>query len=355
MDYRYIKRGDTRKIQWRKDKKQKWKTASLGKCSDDDAHQVIATLRREDFRLENFQHLPLEHQKILADCGFIPQPYNDTVCEFGKSFMEFYQAAQSKSRTIDLMRRFIDRQLIDYFGTRQLKTVTVEDAEKWYAWRAKNTSPATLNRDVRRAKQVFSKAVDYGIINRNPFRTLKGGQSVNRKRFEFVDLQRMQKVFDQCESQEWRTILALSRFGGLRVDSELCDLRWDCIDFELGSIRIIEHKTAEREMPMWPEIRRELERETDRTGFVVKTCREKCNLDDGLRRLMGRAGVKVWQKLWQNQRATRQSELESMGFPRPAVCEWFGNSCEVARVHYLHGLDGDFRRAISTETKLPKN
>ena len=61
-------------------------------------------------------------------------------------------------------------------------------------------------------------------------------------------------------------------------------------------------------------------------------------------RIIERAGLKPWPKLWQNLRSTRQTELAEE-FPSHVVCAWMGNSRDVAREHYLQVTDEHFERA----------
>ena len=49
-------------------------------------------------------------------------------------------------------------------------------------------------------------------------------------------------------------------------------------------------------------------------------------------------------KLWQNLRATRQTELAET-FPIHVVCDWIGNSRAVAQEHYLQVTDEHFEAA----------
>jgi hypothetical protein len=55
--------------------------------------------------------------------------------------------------------------------------------------------------------------------------------------------------------------------------------------------------------------------------------------------------LKPWPKLFQNLRATRQTEL-CQKFPEHVVCDWIGNSPSVAREHYLRTTDEHFEQAI---------
>jgi hypothetical protein len=58
-------------------------------------------------------------------------------------------------------------------------------------------------------------------------------------------------------------------------------------------------------------------------------------------KIIAKAGVEPWPKLFQNLRATRQTELAGE-HPAHVVCDWMGNSQAVASKHYLHTTEEDF-------------
>jgi hypothetical protein len=68
------------------------------------------------------------------------------------------------------------------------------------------------------------------------------------------------------------------------------------------------------------------------------------NLRTHLLRIIERAGLKPWPKLFQNLRSTRETELAE-NHPIHVVCAWLGNSQPVAAKHYLQVRDVDFERA----------
>jgi hypothetical protein len=78
-------------------------------------------------------------------------------------------------------------------------------------------------------------------------------------------------------------------------------------------------------------------------------CECNANLRTQLERIIGRAGLTPWPKLFQNLRSTRETELAE-SFPLKVVCEWIGNSPEVAVKHYLQVTDEHFERACSAPT-----
>src|SRR5437762_13070482 len=64
-----------------------------------------------------------------------------------------------------------------------------------------------------------------------------------------------------------------------------------------------------------------------------------------MERIIKRAAVKPWPKLFHNLRSTRQTELTEK-FPSRVVCAWLGNSRAVAQDHYLQVTDAHFAQAV---------
>jgi hypothetical protein len=64
-------------------------------------------------------------------------------------------------------------------------------------------------------------------------------------------------------------------------------------------------------------------------------------------RIIHRAGVEPWPRLFHNMRATRQTELTEK-FPVHVVCSWMGNSATIAAKHYLQVTDEHFERAAKS-------
>jgi hypothetical protein len=84
------------------------------------------------------------------------------------------------------------------------------------------------------------------------------------------------------------------------------------------------------------------------TDFVIRRYRgTNTNLRTQLPRILKRAGVEAWPKLFHNLRATRQTE-RSKNHPSHVVCAWLGNSPRIAHKHYLQVTDADFDAAAGT-------
>ena len=103
-----------------------------------------------------------------------------------------------------------------------------------------------------------------------------------------------------------------------------------------------------RMVPIYPELRPYLdtawELAEDNAEFVVMKIRNaESNLRTTFQKIIKRAGLTPWPKLFQNLRASRLTELEET-FPTHVVCKWMGNSPKVAQKHYLLTTDEHFEK-----------
>ena len=182
------------------------------------------------------------------------------------------------------------------------------------------------------------------------------GSNPDRKFFVTADTAR--KLLDACPDAEWRLIFALCRYGGLRCPSEVLGLRWGDIDWERSRFTIRSPKTEHhdgkdrRTLPIFPELLPHLADAFDRAEpgqqHVVTRCRDDgVNLRTQLERIIERAGLKPWPKLYHNLRASRQTELAEQ-YPIHVVCAWLGNSTAIAAEHYLQVTEDHYAKAAGT-------
>ena len=80
--------------------------------------------------------------------------------------------------------------------------------------------------------------------------------------------------------------------------------------------------------------------------------RANSNLRTHFQRIVTRAGVQPWPKLFHNLRATRQTELAEF-LPGHVVCAWLGNTEDVAKAHYLQVTDAHFAKALQEPEVSP--
>ena len=92
----------------------------------------------------------------------------------------------------------------------------------------------------------------------------------------------------------------------------------------------------------------ELYLEPDGGEFVISTNdrRSQKNLRTVFEKILKRAGVDPWTRLFQNLRASRETEL-ARNHPIQAVTAWLGNTPKVALENYLQVRDEDFAAALA--------
>lgn len=262
------------------------------------------------------------------------------------------------------------RNLIAYFGSEKpLRDISKDDALGFRAFLVQQgLAEATTRRRCGIAKQFFTAAMEKGLIEgKNPFKNknLPCSAKGNKVRQFFVSRQVTDRILESCPDARWRLIVVLARFGGLRTPSEILRLRWNDIDWGKGRLTVHSPKTEHhaghetREVPLFPEIRESLmqvfEQAEPGTEHVITRYRlNNLNLRQQFGRILAKAGVKPWPRLFQNLRSSRQTEL-CQDFPEHVVCCWMGNSKLVAREHYEQVRDSDFERAAQALEKSAQN
>ena len=78
------------------------------------------------------------------------------------------------------------------------------------------------------------------------------------------------------------------------------------------------------------------------------------NLRTTFGKIVRRAGLQPWPRLFQNLRASRETELMEV-FPIHVVTEWLGNTQSVAMKHYLMTTDEHFDQAAGFQPKAAQN
>ena len=206
---------------------------------------------------------------------------------------------------------------------------------------------------IKRAKQLLTAAVDAGFLDRNPFRKQKAGVQKNDARKQYIPAEVIDAVLDIVPCPQWRLMIALARYAGLRTPSETFRLQWSDVLWNRGRIRVTAPKTERhgkgiRYVPITPQLRPWLQEAFDLFGeseFVISRYRDAdANLRTQFQRYIEQAGQTSWPRLWQNLRASFETDLVKE-HPAHVAAAWLGHSPTVAATHYLTVTDADFERA----------
>lgn len=292
----------------------------------------------------------------LARVGLIPKP-KDKKSAVLESFVESYIARRNdvSPHTRRIWRQTL-RLLARHFGAdKPLAEITRGDAANWrLSLVAAKMADASVRKHCGFAKHFFAQAVEHELIPSNPFGKLVSAPVGNASRQYFVTREETSKILDAAPSAEWRLIIALSRYGGLRCPSEHLELTWADVNWAENKITVRSPKTAKhaghesRVIPLFPEMRPYLEAVFDAaepgTEKVIPRRNVNANLRTQLKRIIERAGLKPWPRITHNLRASRATELAA-AHPAHVAAAWLGHSTMVAQKHYWTVTDSDFEQA----------
>ncbi len=258
-----------------------------------------------------------------------------------QSFAEFAEAIVSertdlKPNTLRLRVSSIAK-LREFFGSKLLSSLTTKDGSDYLRWLSNDEhrggaglSASTPSKHFEIAKGILREAVDAGILPSNPFQRLRGEKPINRARQQFIAPDSVKKVMATVQNLEFRAVVALSRWGGLRIPSEAFSLQWKHIDWIRQRLNVPAVKTKARAVPLFPELSFSLTElwqslpSPTADDFVVPSLRAMS--DSNLRKMMTTAvrsaGLSIWPKIFHNLRASRQTELEERFPGRPSANGW---------------------------------
>lgn len=294
----------------------------------------------------------------LAQVGLVEARTSSALADFLDGYLNSRQDLKPNSRLVYGHTR---RTLIEHFGhDRALRTITEDDAAGWRkSLIDAGLSDATVNKRCGNAKVFFRVAVKRKLIPTNVFGDLESRSIANKGRQRFIDRETAAKILAACPDAEWRAIFALCRFGGLRCPSEILALRWQDITWQPGRIHVTSPKTehfegrGSRDIPLFPELDKALhdafEQAEEGAEYVITRYRKaNCNLRQQFTRILKRAGLQPWPRLFQNLRATRETELTAT-YPLHICTYWIGNTARIAERHYLQIPDSVYEQAAQNQ------
>jgi len=119
----------------------------------------------------------------------------------------------------------------------------------------------------------------------------------------------------------------------------------------IGGQKTSDEAKGERLVLIFPELRPSLEEALDPEAvFVISRDRDaNANLRTQLLRIIQKAGVSPWPKLFHNLRASRATELVA-AYPTHVAAAWLGHSALIAQKHYWQVTEADFEKAATVKT-----
>ena len=233
-------------------------------------------------------------------------------------------------KTIDIHSRTLGL-LVEFFGDVLVDEITRSMATDWRLWLKKTMMESTTCKYCRAAKSIFNVALDDELIDRNPFKKLKGTppkKDIFSRRL--IDESDVIAVMDHCS--EIAPMVALCYYAGLRT-SEALHLKAEDVTDRIKIRPRGGHVTTKqryREVRLDYELNNMFEGtgtacnliESRKHNLIHKILRDACRELD------------IEPFTFQQCRQTRDSIWHKQ-FPSYVVCAWLGHSEQVSREHYL--------------------
>jgi len=319
------------------------------------------------------------YEKLLVK-GFVPP--RRKVSTLGECIPKLIKARAStvNGQTIEIWQQS-ERSLYMFFGEdKKISTITRVDAESFRSWLVSNgrldgqggLKPTTVWKRLQHVVAFFESLVKGDEITKNPFEGLTMSPVIDEERNHYVDEKFVYQIMDVLPDAEWRLLVALWRFGGLRGSSEPLLLRWEDIKWKEQKIIIHAKKTkryegkATRTIPIFPELvgpLRLARHEANKNDVYVITKHVppylknvpdrskldiiKANFGTIFAGYIERAGLKPWPKIVNNLRASMETDLLNQKYGKlsiQVITEWLGHSPKVMLKHYGRVREDDFKQ-----------
>ena len=287
----------------------------------------------------------------LSKVGLIPARHSRTLA----AFLEAYKAERidAKPSTVRAWNTSI-KKLVSYFGDVPLRTISNEQAALYRTSLVKQGyATAFIAKSIMIARMFFNVAKRRKLIDENPFQYVETGSQVNKEREHYVTHEETNHLINACSNAKDRLKIALARYAGLRIPSELVGLRWSEVNWENGRFIVHSPKTerkgkAKRIVPifekLYPYLLEAAESAPEGEDRIFPEIHEKKSMGSWIHKLAARAGVPLWEKPFQNMRATCATELQDF-FPGNVCADWLGHTEKVADRHYRQTTETHFQKA----------
>jgi len=297
----------------------------------------------------------------LAAVGLTKGRQCRTLGEWMEMFMESRAGLKPESkRKLEQTRTKLE----SFFGKdRLLQQISAEDASRWRAGLGKaGLSEAAVKTHTGNAKTMFKELVHREVLMRSPFAHLKGGVTPT-KNSRYVTPEEIEAVIAAAPDAEWRLLIGLARYAGLRTPSETSLLTWDDIDWEAGLMRVRSPKTErhagheQRTVPIVPRLMELLEErraQCDAGDDQLVTIQSAGGRRRKMVAMIEAAGVEPWDDTWQCLRRSREVEWMNDGIAPYLVCKWLGHTLSVSARHYTIAVPDEVLSKV-TGRKVTQN
>ena len=172
--------------------------------------------------------------------------------ELAEMYIEDYAKINKKSWMDDKYR--IDAHMKPYFGKLKIQDVNPQMIERYRAGRLRaNASKSTVNREITILKRMYNLAIDWSLIEANPFIKVRLFSEMGTERQRILTYGEEERLQHACPEYLRRIVVTALNTGMRR--GEILGLTWRQVDLERGEITVENTKSGKnRIIPISPEL-----------------------------------------------------------------------------------------------------
>jgi integrase len=294
---------------------------------------------------------------FLGGAGLIPREAEErTVHQCLDAFLAV-KRGQCKESSLRVLGRAAKHTKSFFPPNKALSEFAVSDVHDFNTWlrsqsgkQSAQMAEATVRKTCSVLCQMFRFAYANGWVRTNPvFESgVKRSAAENEDRVFYVGVDAAEKLLAACESREERLMVGFARFAGLRMPSEIRELRWSNFANDFQVVKIYAPKTRRfREVPVMGDLYALLREDViphDRSEFVFPRLRSYPSLSTAMRRIIRRSCIEDYPRALHNLRGSCITDWVGCHKSIAEVAGWAGHSVQVMTRHYL--------RAQSRESAL---
>jgi integrase len=262
--------------------------------------------------------------------------------EFAKKYRVFAEANKKCFRANEQYRI---AQLEAYFGNLRISEITNWDAEQLKAHLSKSVAPATVNRLIGNARHMFSMAMKWEGLPRNPFSGIKllPVPDVTQRILTSEEELRLLKACDKIRAPHLNSFITLALNTGMRR-GEILGLKWNQLDLEQRIVLVENSKTksSNRRIPMNESVRGLLTKlKADHQGDLVFPSHRKKGHPFRDPKVAFRKAVRlsgIQHIRFHDLRHTFATRLVRAGVDLITVQQLLGHAKIVTTARYVHSL-----------------
>lgn len=192
----------------------------------------------------------VQENRAVLDRGGDPQENSDrakampTFAEYAQEFLSF---VKQYKRSADADESKLRIYLIPHFGARRLCDITLRDIQTYHAKMTETLAPSTANRHLALLSKMFSLALQWDRVTKNPCIGIKKFKEDNQQqRFLSPDeIARLYQALDADYNKVAANALKLLLLTGCRRE-EVLQAKWEDISLETGTWFLPKGKTGSR-------------------------------------------------------------------------------------------------------------